>query len=695
MSKTHVFTAVLSVCALLTAAHADISADLERAKKLRSDGDTAAAESLLNQIIIQSASPDHTLAAKAELAAVLIATGRTTQARTMRTQIQTDFAADPNLPQALTTVAHAHRDAKSLRKARDLYRTVADKYPKSPPAIWCRMRDAIMNIRLRSYPAALEARTRLQADFAADEGYPIALCLIADTYRKQSRYKEALPLYQKVLENHPKARHAFWSRMGRALSNIGISDYTKAIVDTAKICTDYPEDDRIPYALCKIAEAFQYKCRHEDAIPIFQQILAEHPDSKQAFWAQLRLAQSHIETDDEPAAKAALHRLTTDFVDDKDLPSNLCKTAELYQSRNKDNRAIDLFKQILDRYPDSPTAIHAQAGLTVSHIRMGDDPNAMAATDRLRTDFVADKRLPAVLDAITHEAFPRGKKSLSIELYNWIRQNCPDSSYAPWAEMWLTVIITREGNESAAIAGAERLLIDYTTDEALPEAINAIARNARSYVSTAASDRIYTMASEQISAHPSARDNIWTRTALLVCRIGLDPQTPPTVVQSLMSEFPNDPALPKVVFRIAETFRAEAYYYERHDASDLAQSLYKSATDVWQTLIAAFPESELACEAAIRAGQLLPPEQAVDRFAWAAETFPDSKFADESLYYLARTTHVLCAGGAMPPPQAAEQIRFACNTILRSYPRSPHCRHARKILEQWASYRPQEEGGAK
>ena len=134
------------------------------------------------------------------------------------------------------------------------------------------------------------------------------------------------------------------------------------------------------------------KCRrkfgkHDKARELYQYVLAHWPDDEYAMWALRGIAFLDIKFQDYGAAEAAVEKLLADYPNHKGLAEAFKWLGDDYRRIGKYQRAIELYRYVVDNQPESEQAIWAQVNLVELNIQLGDDPNAAAAIEKLLTNF--------------------------------------------------------------------------------------------------------------------------------------------------------------------------------------------------------------------------------------------------------------------------------------------------------------------
>ncbi|MDH4241753.1 MAG: hypothetical protein OEW48_19505, partial [Phycisphaerae bacterium] len=131
--------------------------------------------------------------------------------------------------------------------------------------------------------------------------------------------------------------------------------------------------------------------QYQQAEAIYLQIVIDFPDSNDALEAQKQLTILYIKQDNQPRADAAFQKLLADFYLHNDIAKAVNKVADHYGWSGKYEKARQLYQYVVGNWPQAEYAIWSQKSLAASNMRLGDDPNADAAIEKLLANFSQHK----------------------------------------------------------------------------------------------------------------------------------------------------------------------------------------------------------------------------------------------------------------------------------------------------------------
>ena len=282
------------------------------------------------------------------------------------------FSKDERLSVAVNNIADEYRKLNKYEDASELYGYVVDEWPNSEQALWSQMGLAISNVRLEDDPNAEQAVEELLTRFSRDSRLAVAVCWIADEYRRLKKDNKACRLYQYVVDNNAKAEHALWSQMNLAISKIHLND-PNAEAAVNKLIADFSWSEYAARAIHDTAWEYRKQGNYGRANELDKYVIDHWPANVQAMWAKVDMAKTDILLGNEAAAEAVVNELIADFNDEPNLPKAIFTIGEEYYNRAfvKENegqqaeskasfrKAIAIWERIIKDLP--PLAATAEA----------------------------------------------------------------------------------------------------------------------------------------------------------------------------------------------------------------------------------------------------------------------------------------------------------------------------------------------
>ena len=303
-----------------------------------------------------------------------------------------------------------------------------------------------------------------------------------------------------------------------------------------------------------------------------QVFVVSYRSSDYALNAQKELAIRHVSKGDGEAAQAAVAGLTRDFARRGKLAAAVNKTANKYVSRRQYEPARRLFKHIIATKPDSEGAMWAQTSLVRLGIALGDDRAAKAVVGGLLKRFGGKAKVSQALNEIAGEYNSKDKHDEAIELYQYVLDNWPESKYAMNSHAALARSYIFSGDTEAAEATTDELLVDFSNDDGIADAVDAIAdayRDDENY------DKALELYEYVVDTWPSSEQGMGSQVSVAKLHIELEDDTAAqAAIDKLITDFSNDDGIADAVDTVADQYRDSGRY-------DEALQLYEEVVDTW------------------------------------------------------------------------------------------------------------------
>ncbi|RKY62314.1 MAG: hypothetical protein DRP95_01745, partial [Candidatus Latescibacterota bacterium] len=236
-----------------------------------------------------------------------------------------------------------------------------------------------------------------------------ALYLGAWGYYRLGKWEEASKTFLTLVRRYPKSRQAAEAlfRAGESLFNLKRWDEAYALFE--RVEREYPKSEWVDDSIYSRAWCFVRKGEKEKAVPLFERLVAEFKEGDYGPMAQFTLGDYYYGEERYDEAKAAYEKFIELFPDHprvrraKMLLANLAEISayklysqgEVLFDQEKYKEAIEIFEEVLQKYPGSVYSASALVNIGASYQAMeefekaaeyyrrvveeyGSDPNALA-----------------------------------------------------------------------------------------------------------------------------------------------------------------------------------------------------------------------------------------------------------------------------------------------------------------------------
>ncbi len=232
-------------------------------------------------------------------------------------------------------------DQGSYLEATRNWETVLGSYPQSD-----RADDALHWIGVTYYvdldlpDRAVAAFARLVKDHPDSPYAPEDQILVAEIFRSQNKFAEALTEYARFLKLFPE--HAqypkIWFRMITCLFEVG--EYDAMRVQAQALLKKYPTNEWSDDALYWVGESYFLQGAQKQAQENFSQYLKTYPQGELAFKARMGIARSLEEEGSLKEAIDLYQTLKTEYPSERSVDTRLQSAQKRYE--NKQSGAIEV-----------------------------------------------------------------------------------------------------------------------------------------------------------------------------------------------------------------------------------------------------------------------------------------------------------------------------------------------------------------
>jgi TolA-binding protein len=246
---------------------------------------------------------------------------------------------------------------------------------------------------------------------------------------RMGRWREASETFEALVNRYPNSEYAPESlyRAGEAVFNLAggmgyeekLVIYKEATAKYASVLSKYPRSDYVDDALYNTAWGLINLDRKEEALPIFEQIVAEHSDGRYGARSQFTLGDYYYGQKVYDKATESYEKFLAMFPDDK-LESgdkglrrkatvllghlseidayNMYAVGERFFDGKEFEEAIEIFKNVQNKYPDSDQTVNAAVNIGAAYMALEDYRKAAAEFQRVVDTYEGEDRFSPQVD---------------------------------------------------------------------------------------------------------------------------------------------------------------------------------------------------------------------------------------------------------------------------------------------------------
>jgi len=414
-----------------------------------------------------------------------------------------------------------------------------------------------------------------------------ALLQQADTYKQQGNYEQAEAIYKQIVTDYPGTDYAFEAQKRLTIVYILWGKKLQADAAFQELVTNFSKNEHIAQAVCEIAHSYRSSKEYKKANKLYQYVVDNWPDAEHAMWSQMGVVLSNIGLGNDANAQTALDKLLTDFSGNEQIAKAVHEIAGHYRWLKKYEKSKQLCQHVIDNFPGSEQAMWSQMGVAIANISLGESNAAAAAIDKLVADFSGNEHIAQAVGEIAGHCNFLEKHEKARELHQYVLENFPRSEQAMWSQMGIAVSNAALGETGAAQAAVDKLLADFSRNGQIADAVRQVANAHRKSGKYEKASELYKYVLDHWPRDESA---VLARMDMALSNIsslihdGNDSEAL-TVLDKLIADFNDHPALPKAI-----SYIEEEYYNKILAAETWARENYLHPVEIWAKVLSKFPD---------------------------------------------------------------------------------------------------------
>ena len=310
-----------------------------------------------------------------------------------------------SIAKALFVQGNCFYSSEQFVQAIATYNTIIENYPQIAWAKNAQFQIGVAYNKLSAngnvdvLPAMSQAFNTYYTQYPDDERAVHAYYYDAWAHYRMGKWRDASDVFASLADKYPQSRYAPEAlfRAGDALFNMtnrsGVENknqhYLDAMVYYDRIIRRYPQSSHMDDALYNKAWCLINLDRKEEAVPIFERIVAEHPNGTYGARSQFTLGDYYYGLKDYEKATESyqtfLDRFPADKLtaQDRALPNkartllghlaeidayNLYATGEQLLAEKNYDEAMAVFKEVQQKYPKSDQAVNSLVNIGAAYM---------------------------------------------------------------------------------------------------------------------------------------------------------------------------------------------------------------------------------------------------------------------------------------------------------------------------------------
>ena len=419
-----------------------------------------------------------------------ITDGQQQQAETAIQELLDNFGQNENIPRAVHHVAYRYRQLQNCEEANRLDQHVIDNWPRDEHAMWAQVDIAKSSLDRSDEAQAQAGIDKVLTYFSKHNNIDLAVHNIAFHYRQLQNCEKANQLDRYVLDRWPETEGAMWSQVDLLKSSIDNGKFVEAQSGIDKLLANYSDKKYVAKAVHDIAFYYRQIQKHEKANRLDRHVVDTWPVTESAMWAHVDLIRSNIDNGNLIAAQADADKLIADYSDKENISTVVHDIAYYCRQSQKHEMANRIDRCVLDRWPETESAMWAQIDLLKSSIDNGKFVEAQSGIDKLLANYSDKKYVAKAVHDIAFYYRQIQKHEKANRLDRHVVDTWPVTESAMWAHVDLIRSNIDNGNLIAAQADVDKLIADYSDKENISTAVHGLAYYCREKQKPAKADEL-------------------------------------------------------------------------------------------------------------------------------------------------------------------------------------------------------------
>ena len=384
------------------------------------NGNDVKAVSLFRNFLEKWPDNEQAMLVHKELISADLRKGATADIDTRVANFLSTYAGHRFLPDAVYTLGNDCENVNADNAADSLYNYVINNWPESEQAMRARHRIFKADIDNNNF-ANLDAYIdRIVKDHATDEDFVDRVLSICNLFIRKNDPAMALPYINRALQASPNHDKVTLLLKAKAECYIGMGANEQAVVVIDRIVKDHATDEDFVDIVLSICNLFIRKNDPAMALPYINRALEVTTELKQSIMLLKLKAMCYIDMGAEEQAKAVQEEIAL-YAEQEYYPGVQLAIADRYRKNGEYEKGIELYQEVIDSNSIETQQLYAYAGIGMSSVWLGDDPNATAALEIIGGDFSDNEKYGWAVFVIGEEYYRYAKKYRGV--FDFINAN--------------------------------------------------------------------------------------------------------------------------------------------------------------------------------------------------------------------------------------------------------------------------------
>lgn len=280
---------------------------------------------------------------------------------------------------------------------------------------------------------------------------------LAWAFLKEGEFKKAIEEFQKIARHteDKMIKVAALCQIGDAYLDSG--EYAKAIEAYDTILKDYPDTLYSDYVQYQLGNSLLKTYNYDGAILAFQSLKSHFPDSKLSGEAAYALGITYFQKQDYKSSKEIFEKFQEEFKESTLRPQAIYLLGSSLYNLGNFAQAIEAFKDIIRNYnQDTESVQKAEYEIADCYYQMGNEKEAMDRFKALRSKYPDSRLTPEVMWWLGEYYYRHNDLSLARRYFSSLIQDFPKSNLIPDAYYILGSTYAEEDKYEEAITNFKK-----------------------------------------------------------------------------------------------------------------------------------------------------------------------------------------------------------------------------------------------
>lgn len=325
------------------------------------------------------------------------------------------IAEDPeSIASAYYVVGNSYYQQQKFRDAIENFQKVVDEYPQTVVALNCLMQQGLsyFNMGTEGIDGSIDAFTKFYTKYPYNDYAPAAYYYTSWGYYRKGTWDQAAASFLGLVKRFPDDKFAAEAlfRAGEALFNQ--RQYTEAYDLYQRVLSEKSDSRWVSNALYNQAWCLVRQDLAEEAVPIFREVVAQYKDTDLAENSQFSLGDHYYSQEQYDLATQEYTRFielypSSKFVSrakillehlDEITAYNAYREGEILFDQEQYDEAIEIFRQVIDQYPTSDSAVSSLVNVGAAYQSKEDFKRAAEAYDELVSKYGENPKYASQVD---------------------------------------------------------------------------------------------------------------------------------------------------------------------------------------------------------------------------------------------------------------------------------------------------------